>query len=250
MENELRTQIRQRYRLESALSLQRRVLRETREKLPQARYLLRCRVEAETGYDSSFRAFLDGFSGKREERRETLSREKCQAEAELDALLRFRESLERDCGELSRELEGLPSLQELKQAAAADPETLREWAVPEARFCAEELLPLLEGNLEALREYRSLLQGSRPEVLSSEAQQQIFAEPDKWAAECLPLLKRLQEALEILEIPFKTGRYYGDYRAFLVSAAARHNRLDRVNRALEEVNGLKNLVRDLPSRLE
>ena len=126
-----------RYQLETALLRVERQSVETGEKRKQAKYDLCCRKDEALNY-GGVRGFLDKLSGKEAEKREELDRSVRQAEAALNALQREQEMLNRQKGELSRELEALPALEELLTS-----ENEKQWAVLEARFCCEALLPLL-----------------------------------------------------------------------------------------------------------
>lgn len=215
----------------SLLRLQQRES-EGKEALKQAKFDLRSADEALLTYEGSARSFLDKLTGKREEKTEALRREVRSREAARDALQREQESLRHQQEELTAALETLPSSETLRAEAE------QEWAVLEARYCAEALIPLLEKNEKALLEYRSVMRGEYP-VLSVQRQQEIYAEPNIWAQRCVPLLQRLKEALDVLRIPFTLGGYYESPVAYLVSAAAKHNRLDRVNQALNQVGAIR-----------
>lgn len=248
MDNGTLQQLRQRYALENTLlRLERRhpVLTET---IKQAKYTCRDREEKLLTYQGSLRSFLDKLSGKREDRVEALTREVYQAKAALTALIREKERLDQEQISVREGLSALPSLDVLREEAARETDTEREWAKLEACYCAEKLIPLLEENHKALLECRSLMQGNHPEILSAEEQQRIHAEPNVWGEQCSPVLARLKAALELLEIPFEIGIYYRAPTAFIVAAAARHNRMDRVNQALDQVLAAQKQVNRLQER--
>lgn len=247
---DLKRQLMQRYHLQSALNRQRQTLLETEEKLPGAKYELRTARQAQTEYESSLRFFLDGLTGRREEKMEAISRQLRQAEAEQETLLRLTASLKQDCGELSRELEQLPSPEELKAAALEQVETRQLWAKLEAALCAGQLLPLLENLDAALEDYRGQLRGDRMgQIVGPEELHAIGTAHLIPARQCAPLLRRLQEALRFLEESLEPGGYLENPEGYIVSAAARHNRIDRVNRALKEVNSLRKRIKDISSRM-
>lgn len=227
-------QLRQCYRLEISLLRLEKQSSALSEKIKEARFNLRGCKENLLNYEGSVRGFFDKLSGKREERTEARNREVRQAEAELQALLRQKESLDRELADIAEQRKVLPDLDALREASDG-----KDWAALEAKFCAEALLPLLEKNYQALLEYRSLLQGSRLEILTIEKQQEISAGPNIWGEKCRPLMQRLKAALDILQIPFEPGAYYRSPTAYIVSAAAKHNRMDRVNQALDQVLAVK-----------
>lgn len=231
------------YELDTLLhDLQRRSA-EAIEAVKQAKYDLRTAQANQVEY-TGFRALWDKASGRYAGKAEELAYHVRQAEARLDMLLRQQSGI---ADELSRLREGrsqLPSREELKQSALESPDTAKEWAALESRFCAGQLLPLLKKNGEALKEYRRLLRGEYP-VLSVEEQQKICAEPDLWAQQCVDLLQRLQEALGILEIPFELCPYYRNPIFFLMYAAAKHNRLDRASQAQDQVLQTEKIIREI-----
>lgn len=109
----------------------------------------------------------------------------------------------------------------------------------------------LEENHTALMELRRLMRGDRAgEILSIAEQQEIYAAPDRRGEACKPLLLRLKADLTGLGIFFEPGGYFESPTAFIVSAAAAHNRLDRVNQALDQVEDTQRQLRRLKEQLE
>ena len=80
------------YELETALLRTQRNEQELRDAVSKAKYDLRTARQDQIEYGSTFRAFLDRFSGKRAGKEEQLSREVRKAEAELNELEGFRMS--------------------------------------------------------------------------------------------------------------------------------------------------------------
>lgn len=230
--------LKRRYELETALLRLQRQQRDTREKLSQAKFDLREKQDALLQYEGSIKGFFHRLSGKQEEQKENLTRKVRQAETALNALQREREALEHRRAEAEKTLTSLPALEELRKGAE------KEWAALEVRFCAEALLPLLEENEAALLEYRSLMRGEYP-VISIQRQQEIAAQPNVWAEQCRAYLLRLKEALDILGTPFELGSYYISPAAYLANVAAMHNRRDRLNQALDQVEAVKKQVRKM-----
>lgn len=230
--------------LEQYYELQTLLLRLTRrqealnEEIKQAKFDLRSRDERLLNYQGSLRSLLDKASGTREEKLETLRSHVRRAEAQLKALLREQQALEEQLTGTRQALADFPEPEVLRSEGE---ETL--WASLEAKFCAEALAPLLEENHKALLEYRSLLQGSRMELLTVEERQQIEAAPNVRAEQCRPYLLRLKESLGVQGIPLEPGSYYDSPAAYLVSVAAKHNRFDRVNGALAQVEAMQKKIR-------
>lgn len=232
--------LKQRYALETELLHVNLRSKEVAEEIKQAKFDERAAKEALWNYESSIRGFLHRISGKREENLEALNRKLRRCQQQLSDLLREQESLEQKRDSLTAALQPLPSPEELRETVEA-----KEWARLEARYCAEALSPLLEENHRALLEYRELMQGQRPEILSAAEQQEIYSAPDIWAVQCQPLIQRLKTALDILNIPFEIGGYYSSPTAYLVTAAAIHNRRDRVNRALDQNLAVRKTVNQI-----
>ena len=226
------------YELETALH--RSSLREAdlETAVRQAKFDLRTAKQIQAEY-GGVRAFLDKLSGKHTDKAESLARQVRKEEAKLHVLLRQQEAERRNMSTLQEQRASLPPLEQL-----CTPENASLWARPEIAYCAEVLAPLLQKNYDALLEYRALLQGEYP-VISVEEQQRISAAPNSCAAQCLPFLHRLQEAMEILGTPLDLGGYYSSPEGYLVSVAAKHNRFDRVNAALDQVLALQKLARTL-----
>ena len=208
------------------------------EEIKQAKYDLRAAEETHRNYRGSFQTFLDKLSGNREKAEETLRRQLRAAKKQLEALLREQEALTARQKELKEKEKALPSPEELRRT-----EGKALWAEGEAKYCAEVLAPLLEENRKALLESRSLMRGEHPEILSERKRQEIYAGPNIRAERCLPWLHRLAEAMEVLEMPFDMGDYYRSPAAYLVNSVAMHNRRDRVNNALDQVEEKQKLVK-------
>lgn len=229
--------LQQYYEVQTSLLMLQRRLEEITEEIRQAKYDLRNAEEAQLNYGGSVRAILDGFSGRKAEREELLHRNVRDMEGKRDALLREKEMLQQRQTENLELLKTFPSPEQLRKES--DP---LQWAALEAKYCAEALSPLLEENHRALLKYRSLLRGEYP-ILSPEDRQEISSRPNLRAKECLPWLHRLKEALDILGQPFAPGSYYDSPDAWLFGMAADHNRRDRLNSALDQVEAVEKILR-------
>lgn len=234
----MQEQMTRRYQLETALYRLEQRLSQVGAALKAAKFTLREAKQAQLLYDGSLKSFFDKLSGKREERQEALRRDVSAAEAQLAALTREEEGLKRNRETIEQEMSPLPAPEELRAWALGSPETAKQWASLEAAFCAEQLQILLEKTDEALEGYRAQLRGDRMgQIVSREELHEIGTAHISLAEACRPLLHRLQEAMEILEQTPKieVGGYFSNPSGFIVSAAAQHNRIDRVNDALFQV---------------
>lgn len=200
---------------------------ELKEAVKQAKYDLRQATIAQVEY-SGIRAFLDKLSGKYADKAEVFSREVRKEEAELSILERQLEAETRNLSALKEERAALPSLEQLRTE-----ENAALWARLESRYCAGVLLPLLDETAEALAEYRRMLRGEIP-LLSIGQQQAIGTAPIALAEECQPLLQRLEQAGA--DLP--PADFFRSPAAFL-SAAARHNQLERAAAAAGQTAKLK-----------
>ena len=225
------------YELETALHRSALRASELETAVRQAKFDLRAAQQAQAEY-SGIRALLDKLSGKHPDKAEALARQVRKEEAKLHALLRQQKAEQRNMSALQEQRASLPPLEQLRT-----PENAALWAKPESRYCAEVLLPLLQKNYDALLEYRSLLQGQHP-VISVEEQQRISAAPNTCAAQSLPWLTRLREAMELQGTPLDPGGYYSAPESYLVTAA-KHNRFDRVNAALDQILALQKQARTI-----
>lgn len=222
------------YEIQTSLLRLTRRAEELTEEVKQAKFDLRSRNVALVEYTGGFRSFLDGLTGKREDRLEALRRNVRREEAGLDAVLRKQQEVDAEILRIRTELAEMPEESTLRSGMET------EWAELEVKYCAEALAPLLEEHHRALLAYRSLLRGEYP-VLSVQRQQEIRSEPDIRAKKCVPWLLRLKEALDLLEVSFDMGDYYRSPASYLVTAA-QHNHRDQVNKALDQVERVQKMV--------
>lgn len=232
----MENQMIRRYELETALFRLEQKQEATEKAVRKAKYAHRQAQQEQVLYDGSFRAFRDKLSGKQEERKDALRRAVSAAQAELDVLSREQEMLKASRETIEKELLPLPSFEELRTWASENPAMKKQWAALEAGFCAEQLLPLLEKTDEALEDYRAQLRGGRMgDIVSHEELHEIGTAHITLAEACGPLLQRLRQALQLQGKSLETGRYFENPAGYIVSAAAHHNRLDRVSEALSQV---------------
>ena len=215
---------------------------ETREALKQHTYEFREKNRAEVEYERSLRRRLDKLTGKGD-RLVQLQKETREARARFEKTT-LDWKLQSGIGlELQRQCDALPSPEELKTAAMGNPDAQLLLARREVMLCGEMLLPLVQSNLEALEEYRQQLRGNRmSEVTSAQAHHEVGTAHIGWASQCAGLLRRMAPSLAVLGIPFEIPAYFVSPAAFIESAAAKHNRLDRANAALAQVESLQKLA--------
>lgn len=237
-------QMEQSFHLEAALLRQRQTLKKTEETLRQAKYALRQAQQAEVEYGGSLRALLDRISGKAEQKKEELTQRIYRAKGRMQNAENLLSSLREDIRDLTAEREALPDWQ--TQGKTAEGEEKELWAELEIRLCAQTLLPLLERLEEALEVYRSQLRGERMgEIVSYQELHERGTGHIGVAESCAPLLQRLTGALTILDRSLEIGGYFDNPAGFIDSAAARHNRIDRVNQALFQTAALKKQIKTL-----
>lgn len=249
MENTLLKQILERHKMDiSALRLQRQD-KENDLALRQAKFDLRNAQVAQTLYDGSFRSFWDRLSGKKEAKEVELRHEVQKKEANLTAAKRQREVLDMQLSEIREKLEAFPDWNDLR--SQAEGETLREWYRLDALYCIEAVLPLLEDNHTALIEQRNMMSGANVgKVYTFSEQAEVYTAPEQIGDLCKPYILRLKTALDILQIPFDSYSYFQNPSAFINGVIAKHNRRDRVNEALNQVEALQRLLPQLQQRLE
>jgi hypothetical protein len=251
MAEELVSRIRSYYELEAALPEAERAAAEAEATLRQAMFDLRAAQEEEWTYSGSFRSLKDRFTGKKEEREATLRSAVQRAESALAHARRERDRANQDREKIAAELDRLPSREALEQMAREHPETEAEYHRLEARYCAAVLMPLLDENHRDLTACGKLLRG---EYLASfgdpEAPARVEAAPGVSGRKCAGYLRRLRSALERLDMSLEEAPFFDDPAAYIVAAAARHNRLDRCRDALEQNEAMQRAIRRLKSRLE
>lgn len=137
----------------------------------------------------------------------------------------------------------LPSLSILKRRAMADPETAKAYAVMEVRFCVEQVNPILEEILRALKEYLDLVpNGNFREGIEQSRYNHIYGDLMKLPEQSLPWLTRIGEALEILHAPFHIKEYFHSSKTFFTDATRRGNQNERTRDAIRQVETQKSMI--------
>lgn len=240
MENTLLKQIRDRHQIDiSTLRLQRQSA-ENDSAMRQAKFEVRAAKEASLSYEGSFQSLLDRLKGKKEEKETSLRHDAQKAAANYSAAARQKEVLDRQLSELKQKMEAFPDWNDLR--AQAEGETLREWYRLDALYCIETLQPLLEDCRTALVERRNMMNGANVgKVYTYSEQAQIQTNPEKCGEDCKFFIRRLEKSLKDLEISFETGDFFTNPSFFLNASAASHNRRDRVNEAINQVESVQRL---------
>lgn len=205
---------------------------ELKEAVAQARFDLREANAAQVEY-GGIRALMDKVSGKYADKAEALSRNFRKAEGNLQALLRRQEAEKQKLSSLQEQREAFPSWEKLRRE-----ENEEVWAAYESRLCAESLLPLLTRVEESLAQYRAMLRGEYP-ILSIETQADIATAPIAAAKACRPLVERLSAVQELPETGFLRSP------AAFLSAAAKHNQLERAAEAAAQTKKLMGMLKKI-----
>lgn len=215
-------------------------IRENAQSLRQAKYDLRQAKAAQLEYRGSVRSLLDRLKGSRDQTVEELAAAVRKAEAELQSQSLEKERLANDQAQIRQQLEALPDWDSLRGLALENEETAREFRTLDARYCISVLEPLLEQNRRDLTEYGRYLRGEYLGKMTTPLEAAgIQTAPGESGEACAPLVARLRDALENMGIPMGSYDYFDNPVAYVVTAAAQHNRLDLCRRALDQAEALK-----------
>ena len=238
-----RSSIRDHYDLLISLLKAERQQSEQEAALRQAKFDLRQAKASQLEYGSTFRSFLDKFTGKREETETALRHAVRKAEADLATAQQEKAALEAQIAALREQLADLPAWESRCDRSA-------EWYQLEALYCLEVLAPLLEANLNLLTERRNQFNVTcAGQVKTRYALAEIYTAPEAAAEACKPYLLRLKTALSQQEIPFELHRYFEEPTAFL-SSATQFTRMDRINTAIAQTEALQKRLPGLKTQLE
>lgn len=218
-------------------------MEDTEEEIRQAKWHLRCQQQKQVEYESSVRYLLDRLRGKQEEAKEAFTHKIRQEKEKLAELSRKQERIAYQIDQLSRQEEGLPTPEQLREAAEQEPEAMARWAELEFQFCAQMLLPLLKENEAALSEYRAQLRGEHMgQMMSREEFYEMGTAHLDYAGKCGTLLERMGQAARIKEEAWEIPGYFQNPGGFIEAVAAKHTRLDRINKALDQVYAIQKRV--------
>lgn len=205
-----------------------------KQELSQAKYDLREAKARQLEYSGSFRALLDKFSGKQEQKLYKLASDQRQAEARLA-------ERGRELGDASQKLEEASALLSTL-SPAPDPQS-------EARYCIACLTILLPEADAALDAMGDLMRGAVPgQIVTREQRQMVYGEADRKADACSEILKQLEAALSQLSIPFTLPAGYRDPVAYLANATE-YTRRDRLNDLIRQTVAIQKQLPDLLTQL-
>ncbi len=249
MECTLTKQIQERFLLETSLLRFGRRRVENEAALRQAKFDLREANAREAEYRGSIRSFLDRMKGAQEQRETELRHAAAAAKQRLADTQREKTLIEQSISQTEERLAALPCLDALR--AAAQGETLTEYCRLDALYCIEVLEPMLGKNHADLFALREKQRGNNiGKFYTEDEAAQIATDPVHSADACKPFLTRLRAALEHLQLPFGTWRFYENPAGFLWNVAAEHNRRERLNDALDQVEELQKQLQRLKIRVE
>ena len=236
--------LKERFDLDIALLRMKRKKDEADAALRQAKFDLREAQQAQVLYDSSFRHFLDKFTGKQEARETALRHSVQRSDAALAAAVRTVSDTEEKILQLEQSLSLLSSWDTLKTS-----DTAVLWYRLEALYCAEAVLPLLEISHHLLLERRNQANGSNAGQFKTHYElAEIYTAPEAAGNDCKPYILRLSTALAALDIRLPEHTYFLDPAAFL-NTATKYTRFDRLNEAIAQTEALIREFSLLPQTL-
>lgn len=211
--------------------------------LRQAKHDLQEAKMAQTEYGSTFKSFLDKFTGKRESTESNLRHGVQRAEANLASTQQEYDTLATQLSQLRAQISALPDW-------ASRNDGSREWYRLDALYCTEMMPPLLDITHHLLLERRAQFNSTHAGEIKTRLElADIYSAPETAGEDCRSTLLRLKEALDRLEIPFEMGSYFDAPTAFL-SSATKFTRMDRINSAIGQTEKLRKQLPDLQKQLE
>lgn len=186
-------------------------------------------------------------SARYEEKSERLRREIQEKSAQLDRLAFELKDLQKSGSGIQQELDALSGCEEVLEKAGGTPQQRLRWR---AIFNCSTALALLEDSLQALNTYRDLLYGKLPMPMSQGERWAIEGQANSLGEQCRQALEPLARDLEALGIPFSLTGYYASPTSYIASAAAEHNRRERLSQAIDQAVAYQKQLREILSRLE
>lgn len=181
--------------------------------------------------------------GKRAAQIEQLRRDLRNAESAVARERWQLDNVKQELQKLQLERENQPGQEEIQRWVQEDSNLLPLYGQLESKLCMAVLPTLLQKNLEGLMELHGFLRGERAgEIMTFEAQQQIYAQPDQYGLQCATWLQRLQKGRECLGQTLEIPPYYENPTGYIVSAAAQFNRIDRARNAIDQARAVKKTV--------
>lgn len=242
MSNTSLSKIQERHQLEILYLRLQRQTEENEAALRQAKFDLREATVAQAEYGGSFKSFRDKLTGKKEATETALRHAVQKAEADLASARRQKELLDSQLSASEDKLAQFPDWEALNDSSPL-------WYRLEAMYCTEVLNPLLEANRQLLIERRNQFNGSYAGQLKTrQTLAEIYTAPEAAGEACRPYILRLKAALDALEIPFEFPGYLDAPTVFL-SNATKYTRMDRVNKAINQVEAIQKLLPKLQKQL-
>lgn len=204
-----------------------------------------CREAKQTlrEYEGSFKSFLHGFSGRKEETLDMMQRQVSASEAARSAAAQEKARLE---SELVRMENRVRTLEEALAGPVED-DLRRDVAELEIPYLIRRILALLERNEAALL---SAHEWGRPEIrMGREHEHGLYGslqEADRLAADVKAGVDKLNEFLNLLEQePVHSGNYFDNPAGFIVALAAQYGMLDRIRTAQGQIISLRKLLKQI-----
>jgi hypothetical protein len=240
----IKEQLISRYELDTQLYRLRTALETAEEDFRQAKWTLHQEEVTLVEYESGIRGILDRLKGTRADKIDARNRAVRQAESDLLLKTRERDSLKQTLAELEARSATLPDVETLRSSLTAN--ELPFWSSLEQRFCAEQLLPLLEQTLTGLERYHGKLRGEyRNQIMDPQEAYALETDHIEPALACAGLLERLAGAMALQDQALEIPGYFRNPRGYITSAAAAHNRIDRAAAAMDQVRQVQKQLRNL-----
>lgn len=241
---EIRSTIRRKYTMDRELAAWRWEVEQLERGVPQRTYELRQAKVALAEYEGSLRFFLDRFSGKSEEKQESLSRKVREAQAALDYCRQQLSSAKSALDTLEQEAGEMPTREELF-ARYPDLEYLHR---QDALFCADRLVRLLRENEKHLLEARDWAENRNADFkpLGTQYDKAVSLQAGAdCARQICALLERIGEDGYALE----THAYFRSPDGFIAGAARQYGQQDRINYALRAIQSTLGIIQELMLQL-
>lgn len=244
MENNVLQQQAERYDLERQIRDLETREPELQERVDGASAVFMTLYEYMAAHEKSLTGRLKKLLKKQDDELVTRYNDAVEAERQLKQAEDALEACQNARKAAAEQLAKIPSIERLWAQAKKDQETARAFALAEAGYCAELLLPLMDANMQILQEFADFLADAEqgPKIPQSEFNAHFKAALAA-AKECQPLLARFQNTLVYLpNLFFRIRDYYVDPQEFIWSAKNGRSYYDRVVAAKMQVAEQKDRV--------
>ena len=195
----------------------------------------------------SLTRLLTKNTAKYEEKTANLRRTVRDCEARLVRLTSEQKSLLKLRAESEQELSTLAGCEEALEKAGGTPEQVCRLR---SSFHCAKALAMLEDSLRALTAWRDMLYGKLPQPMSREERWAVEAEANTMGEKCREVLEHLARDLGQLNIPFSLTGYYANPHSYIISAAAEHNRRERLSLAIGQAAQYRRQLQEILAGLE